>query len=266
MRLLAARGVYRHGMDRSHTTLQGNVRARFFGRNPLRVTTDRAVIVSSWDRAAGLRRQEMSTKSDVSVVGTERTLTGEGMSVFRQSREKEGQWADDKSIVTVKRNVVMVLRGGGSGLPAFADGEGGESHGEADTTRISCVGPLVFDRIANRACFHKHAKLARGGTTLQCDRLTMSFKAGKGGDDTRPELRELLAEDNVVLDAPDQSFRGQRFEWDPARQTGRLSGNPARMSGKGASASADLIRFDEKTQVIRYTGNPARVVVQLKGK
>ncbi len=258
--LRADRGTYGHSANMDTAKLDGHVRTKLFGEDPIRISTAQAELECTWDNKKQIKTRTITSQSKVTMTSRTRDLTGDGMTVFKQTTGKK----ITKSWLRLQRNVVMVIHGV-EAAERFAVLPGSEAapetRGQAAPMTISCLGQLVFDRVENRACFHQHVVLSGPTGTINCDRLTLHFQQAKGK--AEPELTRLVAEENVALRGKDEHFSGNRFEWDPSRRLGKLAGRPARMTAPDTSAVAETIEFDQNAQLIRYTGN-AEVRIDLK--
>ena len=257
--LRADSGTYIRGDNESTANLVGRVVTELYSDERVQVTTDDADVKSTWDGKKKIRTREIKTDSKVSAVSETRTLTGFGMTVFQQAGPKG---AADKSMWTIQRNVVMTIEGGTGPLPSIP-GTGPAEPRQPEPTTIYCLGPLVIDRLANRAVFHNRVTLSSAGTLLKCDKLTLAFKHVKVDGKAETRLQSLLAVGQVVVTGKDQRFAGDRFDWDPAKAVGRLTGKPAKMTAPGTAATAETIEFDQQTQLIKYRGN-GEVRIDLK--
>jgi len=268
MYLEADKGMYVHGTESSRAKLIGDVEARFYGADPIRIETDEATLKSTWDKETGVKTRVIVTESKVVVSSPTRTLTGRGMTVFDRV-DPGGRHDGHKSQITLERDVEMLLRDKGMADPfpamsASGPGEAGPARDEP--VRVSCFGPLVFDRLANRAIFHNQVAVRRGGTTLHCGKLTLTFAepaAGREGETPEMKLETMLAEEKVVIAGEEQRLSGETFTWDPGRAVGTLTGAPATMTAPDTTAWAEEIRYDQKAQRVEYVGN-AEVEIELR--
>ena len=294
--LRADSGTYLHMPKKASATLTGNVAIELYGAELTRLTTDAATVDTTlekqkgawpWSKAKAVKTRIIDTRSRVTMKSDSRQLVGDGMTIFQRIT---ADGFGDKSMVTVHRNVTMKLRGAAmaGALPAVPGAAASPKKETSAPVNITCLGPVAFDRLANVAAFHDQVALASADTTLHCDKLTLEFiqqpeptkdekatknverkaaskvdKATKDEKKKPPGLKSVLAEKNVVIIGKDQRFSGDRFVWDPERQVGTLTGEPATMTGAGARARADKIELDQETQSITYTGD-AVVEIELK--
>lgn len=285
--LRADSGTYLHGHAKASARLVGRVAIELYGEELTRLKTDEATVDTAWDKKTKVRTRTIKTRSRVTMESKSRGLVGDGMTIFQRTI---AGGVEDKSMVTVHRNVTMELRGAATAgaLPMIPEAASPAKKTSAPV-RIVCLGPVVFDRLANVAVFHNQVALASGDTTLHCETLTLTFAqqqrekrdkkpkkklAGKADKETKdkkakdekkpgPELKGVVAEKNVAIIGKEQRFSGDRFVWDPVRKVGTLTGKPATMTGAGARARAGKIEFDQETQTVIYTGD-AVVEIELK--
>ena len=281
--LRADSGTYIHGQKSSFARLEGNVVTQLFGQETTKLTTSEATIRGTWDKKAETKTRIVETRSKVVMSSKTRELIGEGATVI-QNTTKDG--VGNKSIVTVHRNVTMEIRGAGASdtLPIVPGVAGTDDKAPAGPVTITCLGPLVFDRLANTVVFRNQVALERSGTTLHCDELTLTFeqpeskkkkdktakkpkpdKAEEEKKDAAPKLESMVAKGNVAVIGKDQQFSGTRFAWAPKDGVGILTGRPARMTATGTRAKADKIEFNQQTQSVKYTGH-AVVDIELKSE
>ena len=264
LRLEANRGTYAHGLAKSVTQLEGNVKAQVRSDEPTTIFTEKATLTSSWDKTTKAKERRIETRSDVTIASTARTLTGRGMTVMEQSTDKQGERVLDVSTVKVYQNVRMTIEGEGeSDLLPVIPGSASSPQGKSAQTVITSAGPLVFDRLANVARFRNDVTLLRQKTKLVSDRLTLTFHHVKTEAGMALKPRTMLAEQNVTVSNPDQTFVGDAFAWDRSTAVGKLTGAPATMAAPGVDGHASTITFDQKTDTIRYTGN-AQVELELE--
>jgi hypothetical protein len=270
MNLKADRGVYRHGTDKSVTDLDGNVKMELSEREPVKVTTDKAKVVSTWDKKKKVRGRTMTTRSPIRIVSDTRVLTGTGANIYEQSGQ--GTQEAVQSRVKILRDVKMVIPGKLRGDPFAALPAGKAAAPESATPSpmiITAQGPLFFDRLANRALFENDVVVVRAGTRMTCRKLTLTFasrgpsETPKEGEEKDPRLKHMLAEHNVIIRNREQTFYGDTFDWDPKAQVGKLAGKPARMVTEDMDGRADTIEFEQKTGLVRYIGR-SEVTIQLK--
>ncbi|MFH1731902.1 MAG: LPS export ABC transporter periplasmic protein LptC [Planctomycetota bacterium] len=290
--LRADSGTYLHGQAKASAKLAGRVAIELYGEELTRLKTDEATIDTTWDKEKNVRTRTIKTRSRVTMESESRGLVGDGMTIFQRTI---ADGVEDKSMVTVHRNVTMELRGAATAgaLPTIPGAERTAKE-TTEPVRITCLGPVAFDRLANVAAFHDQVALASAGTTLHCDALTLTFaqdqreernkkakkkSADKADKETKdketkdkkakdekkpgPELKGVVAENNVAIIGKDQRFSGDRFVWDPAGKVGTLTGKPATMTGAGTRARAGKIELDQETQTVIYTGD-AVVEIELK--
>ncbi len=298
--LKADSGTYIHGSEKSFAKLNGRVTADVYQdadeddeRAPevMRLTTSDATVRSTWDKATGVKTRVMNTLARVVMKSPTRELMGEGATIVqRTTNDGKG----DKSAVTIRKNITMEIRGAvaADSMPTVPGAGGTQEKPAGGPVTITCLGPLIIDRLVNTVDFQKQVALERGGTTLHCDELMLQFpppkskkeltaekakqertrKAGgeagtpkPGGAEKKadPKLQSMVAQGNVAVIGKDQQFSGSRFAWAPKNGLGVLTGNPAKMTAPGTRARADRIEFDQRTQSVKYIGN-AIVEIELK--
>jgi len=290
--LRADSGTYLHGQATASAKLTGRVAIELYGEELMRLKTDEATVDTTWDKEKKVRTRTIKTRSRVTMESKSRGLVGDGMTIVQRTM---ADGVEDKSLVTVHRNVAMELRGAvtAGALPLMPEAAS-PAKKTSTPVAITCLGPVAFDRLANVAVFHNQVALASADTTLHCETLTLTFAqqqrgkrnkrakkklAGKADKETKdkeakgkeakdekkpgPELKGMVAEKNVAIIGKDQRFSGDRFVWDPVRKVGTLTGKPATMTGAGARARATKIEFDQETQTVIYTGD-ALVEIELK--
>ena len=275
--LRADSGTYIHGREKSFARLDGHVVTQLFGEETVELKTSDATIRATADAKTEIKTRVVETRSKVVMASETRQLIGEGATIV-QKTTKDG--AGDKSIVTVHRNVTMEIRGAGASdtLPVVPGVAGPQEKEPAGPVTVTCLGPLVFDRLANTAVFQNQVALERAGTTLHSDELTLRFEqpepkkgmklskpreAETEKKDAAPKLASMVAKGSVAVIGKDQRFSGDRFAWTPKDGVGVLTGSPARMTATGSRATADKIEFNQQTQSVEYTGNAA-VEIELK--
>ncbi len=285
-------GRYYHDPDKPRANLAGNVVAESYGQQPVRVTTDKADI--TWSQDETVRTRRVVTESKVTLYSPGRTLVGEGFEA--EERVNDTNPADSRSLLKMKRNVVMVIEGtADAALPVIAGNTStpGSADAEPPQTTITCLKTFVFDRGRNWATFEDNVLMTRADTRMRCDKLKLTFAAqdaetrpagekeaagkkteGKGpepraaeaakpGDSAGMKLSRMIADKNVTMQGKDQQFSGDWFDWDPGAAVGKLTGSPARMLAQGLRGAAALIEFDQKNNRITYTGG-AEVEIELK--
>lgn len=269
MVLYADKGVFVRGFARSSAKLNGNIRGKFEGADPLHFRVHGADAVADMQYASddvrGIQERVITTASKVSAESKSRTLTGTGMRLFdRMSRDP---LVPPVAQMVLERDVVVLIAGvaGQGPLPILPGSAQTERNAEPSNATVSCAGKLEYDRLTNRADLERDTRLVQGSTTMRSDKLALTFEEGQSGGHGDAQLKSLLAEGNVTISTPDQKFSGLRFRWDPAAGHGRLDGKPAAMSGPTTKGRADAIEFDQKRQLILYVGS-AEVLLELKAE
>ncbi len=268
MHLTAERGTYQHGLDSSAARLAGDVRGKLYGSDPLDFTTDDATVTSTWNPKEDVKTRTITTESDVSVVGPTRKLTGKGMKVEEETSEKAGKTTKRKSLLTLHKNVLMEIWGDAEGglFPEISGPREKPAPGaEPERTRITCDGPLDYNRTEGRADFHNSVVLTQGTTNMKCRTLMLDFEETTPQETAEMKLKHMRAEKDVVLTTGDQTFVGDRFQWDQHTQIGALVGRPVRMTAPDAAATSKRIEFHQKEQLIKYIGD-AEVHIILKAE
>lgn len=262
LHLRADQASYIHGAATARAKLAGNVVAELYGAETVTLTTNDAELEFTWNDREKLKTRKIETNSKVTVTSETRRLTGDGLLVFEQV-SADGQ---QKSTLTLNKNIVMEaqVEPGAGALPdvTASQGQPGETAGPSAVT-IACLGPFVFERSDNVAHFHNHVILTHDGTTLNCQKLTLLFENTGGTNDGQLVIAGMLAEDNVTVIGAEQRFSGDRFEWNPTVGAGTLVGSPAKMHAPGSVGSAERIKFDQETQVIKYIGVAAPAQFQI---
>jgi len=269
--LRSERGTYVHGSRRAKADLAGRVVTELYGAEVVRLITRDATVDATWDKERQERTRLVTSRSPVTMKSKTRDMMGEGMEIS-QKTTKTG--AGDKSVVTIHRNITMEMRGAevSGALPVVPGAESADA--APAPIQITCLGPLVFDRLAQVASFRNQVALKKGDTTLHCDVLTLTFvsepdeePAGKEGAPKTPgagaALKTLLAEGHVAVLGKDQEMHGDRLTWDPEQGRGVLTGAPARMNAGGTKARAPNIEFSPKADSVTYTGG-AVVEIELE--
>ena len=262
--LQADQASYIHGTATARAKLAGHVVATLYGAETVTMTARDAELEFTWNAREKLKTRRIDTNSKVTVTSETRKLTGEGMVVFEQV-SGDGQ---QKSTITLNKNIVMEaqIEPGAGALPdvTASQEQAAEAAGPTPVT-IACLGPFVFDRSGNVAHFHNHVILTHGGTTLNCQKLTLLFEKATGQGENELVIAGMLAEDNVTVSGTDQRFEGDRFEWNTTVGAGTLVGKPATMYAPGSVGTAERIEFDQETQVIKYIGvaEPAQFQIDL---
>ena len=263
--LRADKGTYVHGTDKATAKLVGHVIVELYETEEVRMITDEANIEWNSDAAKRTKMNRITSQSRVSMESQTRNLSGEGFEIFEQSVGKEPA----KSQLRLERNVLMIIRGAAMATPFVAmPGSKGQNPGPNAAPipiTISCLGPFIFDRAKNIMSFHNNVALVSGATTMKCRKLTVCFKEVETGGKKKQELTSIVSEGNVAVASADQHFAGDRFDWEPLKALGKLAGTPARMNGPGTAATAQLIEFDQKTGLTKFTGQ-AEVLMDVKSK
>lgn len=290
--LRAEEGLYNWGAKESKAQLTGDVEALLYYEEPIAIRTPSATLqmtreeVSGTDGKSVLKDHVIQSPDHVEVRSRTRTLTGREMLLREQVREDLLPGEKVREEITISRMMIrqnprMTLReeGGMVALPAMP-GMSGATPDEADAVVvIETDGPLVVDRLANVARFKAQAPdervvITRGtgeaATTLASRVLTIEFEDADSDTDDEVTIRRLVAEQLVRYTGRDeegrpQQFTGERFEWDPTKSQGTLSGSPATMDTADLSARAPLIEFNQEENTIRCSQG-AELTIELRSQ
>ena len=290
--LRAEEGLYNWGAEESQAQLTGNVEALVYYEEPIAIRTPSATLqmtreeVSGADGKSVLRDHIIQSPDHVEARSRTRTLTGREMLLHEQVREDllpGGRVREEitTSMMTIRQNPRMTLReeGGMVALPAMPGMSGAAPDGADAVVVIETDGPLVVDRLANVARFRARAPdervvITRGtgeaATTLASRVLTIEFEDTGTDTDDAVAIKRLVAEQLVRYTGRDedgrlQQFAGERFEWDPTKSMGTLSGSPATMDTADLSARAPLIEFNQEENTIRCSQG-AQLTIELRSQ
>ena len=116
---------------------------------------------------------------------------------------------------------------------------------------ITCLGPIVFDRRANRISFSRDAVVNQKPATLKCRELEAFI------DPATKTITRVEGRQEVRFASESMSGEGNFFEWDVPRRRGYLTGQPqARGRGPdGRWISGDRVDFELDGQRVKV-GNP----------
>lgn len=228
----------------SHVLLKKGVTVETEDERPARLSTSSL----RWDGET----RRVSSEAEINITYDRFSVRGTGLEASELS-----------SLITVRRNAVVVLEGLQDCAPSIslAGGEAAKPGAPASRITISSEGPLKLDRKGNSAVFCKKVTLVFGTTRLTTDLLTLSF------DPEQRKARKLEARGGVRLADGELSAEGQEMVWDPVRGEGILSGRPLAYVRQGSlTSAAEVVRFSPKTSEIEFRGKAQLVAVLEKAE